>query len=138
MSDREFRQKLVGAWCAAAFGIQHASSVKQRAVRLLEEAIELYQAAEGDPAMAYLMLDFVFGRPAGTVAQELGGVGLTVLALAEAAGLSADAEEERELLRVKSKPLAHFHARNAAKNAAGFDALACPDGAAAPPPSPRE
>lgn len=34
-----------------------------------------------------------------------------------------DAEEARELERVLAKPLAEFHARNAAKNAAGFDTL---------------
>jgi len=43
-----------------------------------------------------------------------------VLALAAAAGLSADEEECREMHRVLSKPLGEFTERNASKNAAGF------------------
>jgi NTP pyrophosphatase (non-canonical NTP hydrolase) len=118
---RDDRQLAVHDWCIAAFGKDHAASLPQRGVRLLEEAIELYQAAGCDEAMAHKLVSFVFARPPGTIAQELGGVGLTVLALAAAAGISADGEEKREFDRVSAKPLSHFHARNAAKNAAGFD-----------------
>ena len=70
--------------------------------------------------MAHKLVTFVFARPAGTVGQELGGVAVTVLALAAAAGLSADEEEAREVHRVLSKPLREFSERNANKNAAGF------------------
>jgi hypothetical protein len=45
---------------------------------------------------------------------------MTLLALAAAAGLSADEAEVDEMLRVLNKPLEHFTARNEAKNAAGF------------------
>lgn len=123
---RAERQKKVWAWCIAAFGASHTTSIPQRGIRMLEEAIELAQACGCHRAMAHNLLDFVYDRPAGTIEQELGGVGLTVLALANAAGLSADAAEAKELARVLSKPLAQFHARNAAKNAAGFDVLAYP------------
>ncbi len=119
--SRDDRQTVVGKWCAAAFGADHASSLPQRGVRLLEEAIELYQAAGGTPAMAHRLVDFIFDRPAGTVPQEMGGVAVTLLALANAAGQSADAEEVREIARVLAKPVSHFTARNDAKNAAGFD-----------------
>lgn len=56
----------------------------------------------------------------------MGGLGITVLALAAAAGLSADEAEQRELDRVLAKPLEWFHARNKVKNDAGFNALAYP------------
>lgn len=121
---RGFRQSTVAAWCAAAFGTDHAASVPQRAVRMLEEAIELYQAAGAEPAMAHKLIDFVFDRPPGDLFQELGGVGLTVLALAEAAHVSADAAEVVEIERVMAKPLEHFKGRNEAKNAAGFEVVA--------------
>lgn len=124
--DRDDRQRDVHHWCAAAFGRDHAASVPQRAVRLLEETIEAYQASGGDPEMAHKLIDFVFARPVGQLGQELGGVGLTVLALAEAAGLSADEEELREFKRVLSKPLKWFHARNQVKNDAGFEVKAYP------------
>lgn len=121
-ADRNARQKIVSEWCRAAFGDKQAMNLPQRGVRLLEEAIEAYQAAGGYATMAHLLVDYVFERPKGQLHQELGGVAVTLLALAEAAGLSADAEEVREIQRVLAKPLTEFKARNATKNAAGFDA----------------
>lgn len=116
---RDVRQERTLAWVQAAFGVD---TVEQRGLRMLEEAIELYQAAGCDQAQAHALIDYVFSRPVGQVAQELGGLGVTLLALAATAGLSADQEEQREVERVLSKPLEHFKARNAAKNAAGFAA----------------
>jgi len=126
VSERDKRQAVVGEWCAAAFGVEHTKSVPQRGIRMIEEAIELAQACGCDPAMVHKLVDFVYSRPPGTIGQELGDVGTTVLALANAAGLSADVEEAREIVRVLSKPVEHFTVRNEAKNAAGFDALAYP------------
>jgi hypothetical protein len=119
--ERDHRQARVASWCIGAFGHQHANSIPQRGIRLLEEAIEAAQAAGVDLAMAHKLLDFVYARPVGKLDQELGGIGITLLALAHAADLSADDCEERELQRVLAKPLKHFHARNEAKNAAGFN-----------------
>jgi NTP pyrophosphatase (non-canonical NTP hydrolase) len=121
---RDARQKTVADWCAAAFGIDHASSLPQRGIRLVEEAIEAAQAAGCERAMVHKLVDYVFDRPAGTIAQELGGVGVTALALAQAAGLSADKCEADEVARVLAKPLEHFTARNQVKNAAGFNTAA--------------
>ena len=117
---RDLRQAMTVEWARAAFGQDEATSVPQRGLRLLEEAIEAFQACGGDEAMAHKLVSFVFARPPGTVGQELGGVAVTVLLLAAAAGLSADEEECREVHRVLSKPLGEFTARNANKNAAGF------------------
>lgn len=128
-TDRDARQRRVYEWAAAAFGEAHASSVGQRGLRLVEEAIEAYQAAGGNREQARLLVDYIFDRPAGELSQELGGVGLTLLAFAQAAGVSADDAERAELDRVLSKPLAWFHARNAVKNAAGFEHGAYPNGA---------
>lgn len=119
---RDARQARVFEWANAAFTEVQATSLPQRSLRLLEEAIELYQACGGDMLQAGHLLHYVFGRPPGQVGQELGGVGVCVLALAAAAGLSADAEERREAERVLSKPPAHWAARNKAKNDAGFRA----------------
>ena len=117
---RDRRQASTAAWVENTFGREHAISLPQRAVRLLEEAIELYQAAGADPEMAHRLVDHVFARPVGEIGQEIGGASVCLLALAGAAGLSADAEEAREVRRVLAKPAAHFRARNAEKNAAGF------------------
>lgn len=120
MSDRDERQESVGAWARAAFGVEEATSLPQRGLRLIEEAIEAYQAVGGSADMAHRLVDYVFARPVGDLAQELGGVGVSMLAMADAAGLSADAERDREIRRILAKSLAYFAARNAAKNAAGF------------------
>lgn len=117
---RNLRQEMIANWATAAFGKTEATSLPQRGLRLLEEAIEAYQASGGDEAMAHKLVSFVFARPPGTVGQELGGVAVTTLALAAAAGVSADEEECREIQRVLKKPLAEFTQRNADKNAAGF------------------
>lgn len=124
---RKARQDRVFDWVTKAFGPDHANSMPQRATRFLEEAIELYQAAEGDLAMAHRLLDFVFNRPVGELHKEIGAVGFTLLSVAAAAGLSADQEEIREVDRVMSKDPAVFAQRNSEKNAAGFDAQAYPD-----------
>lgn len=120
-NSRTVRQQRVDDWCAAAFGTDHAASLPQRGIRLLEEAIETAQAAGCERAMCGNLVDYVFSRPKGELRQELGGVGITLLALAAAAGLDADESEASELARVLAKPLAHFAARNKAKNDAGFN-----------------
>lgn len=119
-SVRDRRQSDTHAWCVAAFGDHDARSVPQRGLRLAEEAIETAQACGCDPAMLHRLIDHVYAKPVGELPQELGGLGVTLLALAEAAGISADEAEQHELLRVRAKPLSHFAARNAAKKAAGF------------------
>lgn len=120
MIDRDERQSLIFEWAKAAFTVEQSTSLPQRGVRLLEEAIEAFQACDGDAAAAHRLVDYVFARPSGSLHQELGGVGVTLLALAAAAGLSADDEEQREVDRVLAKPLAEFTKRNQAKNDAGF------------------
>lgn len=117
---RDERQAAVLAWARAAFSEEQATGLPQRGIRMLEEAIELFQACGGYEDIAHRLVRFVFGRPPGEVGEELGGVGVTVLALAAAAGLSADAEELREIDRVTSRPLEEFARRNQAKNEAGF------------------
>ena len=117
---RDQRQVMITDWAKMAFGGVEATSLPQRGLRLLEEAIEAFQACGGDEAIAHKLVAYVFARPPGEIGQELGGVAVTVLALAAAAGLSADEEECREVHRVLSKPLREFTERNANKNAAGF------------------
>lgn len=119
--DRVERQQAVYDWCVSAFGEEHTNSLQQRAVRFLEEAIELYQACGGDRAMAHKLLDFVMDRPVGDVAQEIGQVGLMILSISKTAGVDPDAEELKEINRVLSKDPAIFAERNRQKNAAGFD-----------------
>lgn len=123
-NDRYRRQVAVAAWARHAFGKEHADNPKQRAVRLAEETIELCQVAKADPAMLHKLIDYVYSRPVGTYEQELGGVGVTLLAFAHAAGCSADKCESDEVERILSLPLEQFAARNDEKNDAGFNTQA--------------
>jgi NTP pyrophosphatase (non-canonical NTP hydrolase) len=106
-------------WCSRTFGDAVATDPLERAARLIEEAIELVQAC-GLPADRVAdIARHVYSKPVGEVAQEVGGVGVTLLALADVFGVSAELEERREVLRVLSKDPAHFRARQDAKAAAG-------------------
>lgn len=120
LGDRGRRQATITAWARQCFGDEQATSLPQRAVRLLEEAIETYQAAGGSREMAAGLVDFVFQRPPGALAQELGGVSVCLLVMASAMGRTADGLEIDEIERVMAKPIEHFTARNQAKNDAGF------------------
>lgn len=123
---RNRRQSTAYNWCAECFGAASAGSPHERARRVLEEALELAQAAGVTPEDAAHQLANVYRRPAGDPAQEIGGLSLTLLTYAEAAGLSADACEVDELNRVLNKPTSYFAQRHAEKAAAGV---------ATPPPS---
>lgn len=122
-ADRTERQRQVSGWCVAAFGDDHAKSIEQRGIRMVEEAIEGGQACGCSAEMIHRLVDHIYSKPVGELSQELGGIGVTVLALAEAAGIDSDHAERTEVARVLSKPLKHFADRNAAKNAAGFNVL---------------
>lgn len=118
---RPARQKLIYDWCARVFGEPHAASVAQRGIRLAEEAIEAAQAAGCEREMLHQLVDHIFEKPAGDLFQELGGVSVCALVMAESVGISLDSCEVCEIDRVTSKPDDHFRQRNAVKNAAGFD-----------------
>ena len=66
----------------------------------------------------------MFGKIAGEVQQEAGGVGITLLALCELHGFSAERAEAEELGRVLRLPPSHFRKRQNAKADAGV-ALHC-------------
>ena len=121
-SQRDERQKIIGAWAIACFTKREARSIPQRGIRLQEESTETFQACGGTREQAHAVVDYVFDRPSGSISQEMGGVGVTLLALGEAIGVSADECEAKEVDRVLSKPTEHFAARNKQKNDAGLSA----------------
>lgn len=117
--SRNRRQKLAHGWAGRAFGTE-ALKLAQRGLRHAEEAIELAQACEVPPELLHKLIDHIYGQPPGAIYQEIGGSGMTLLVLAETAGISADKAESDELMRVLDKPLEHFSARNDRKNDLGF------------------
>lgn len=119
-SPREERQLIVGNWAVREFGHIEANSRPQRGLRLLEEAVELFQVCNGSKEIAHKLVDYVFSRPSGNVLQEIGGVSVTLLALGSAIGVDVDTQEFNEIVRILAKPQGHFTQRNKEKNDAGF------------------
>lgn len=119
MNDRDVRQAHVGQWVRATFG-DHTMAIRERAQRLLEEAVELAQASGLSPDDARAIVGHVFSKPMGEPRQEAGGLGVCLLAYCEAAGFSADEEERREFERVQAIDPAHFQRRHNRKADAGI------------------
>ena len=116
---RDERQRTVADWVVRCWGAEVLASHAERGGRLLEEALEMAQAAGLPQAKAERILAYVYGRPPGDPSQEAGGVGVTLLALCASLGLSAEACEAAEVARVLAKPVDHFRRRHAEKEAAG-------------------
>lgn len=115
VSNRDERQRIVFEWGQRAFGEGHMSDKVVRAARMIEEAAELAQACDLPKDHSQRVLDHVYSRPAGDPKQEAGGVGVTLMALCQTLGLSADECERVEVERCLSKPVEHFAVRNQVK-----------------------
>lgn len=118
--SRTERQEVVTDWCRRAFGPESQQDRGKRALRFLEEALELYQSEGGSRALAEALLDRVYARPAGEPAQEVGGVSVTLLSYCSAAGLSADECEAAEIQRVLVRSLDKARRRYDEKTQAGL------------------
>jgi NTP pyrophosphatase (non-canonical NTP hydrolase) len=125
LTSRAYRQSKAGEWVTNAFGDNDADVdyIGQRGLRVVEEALELGQAVKVPREMVHKLVDAVYDKPVGELAQEMGGVSITLLALAHFAEFDIDEIEVQELMRVLDKPLSHFRARNKAKCDAGFTIL---------------
>lgn len=117
-SEQLSRQAAMFGWAKNAFG-EASSTPKERARRVLEEALELAQAEGVHAAEAQKLLEYTYGRPQGEPAQELGGVMLTTLLYAEARELSRHAVETAEVNRVLQIPIEAMRARHKLKAQAG-------------------
>jgi len=113
--DREAAfQERVQPWLLACFGEMIAGDREERNHRFLEEALELVQACGCTASEAHQLVDYVFERPIGEPAQEVGGVMVTLAALCLANGLDMHADGETELARIWTKVEA-IRAKQAAK-----------------------
>ena len=61
-------------WATHAFGRQTVDDQRQRAMRCLEEAVELAQALGLDEAACHRQVSHTYGRPVGEPSQEVAGV----------------------------------------------------------------
>lgn len=117
---RKIRQWTVGDWVARCFTDKTLKNTHERTQRLVEEVIELAQAENVPISDVYRLVDYVYGRPKGDPAQEVGGISITLLAYCASKGFSADELEEKELTRILALPAEHFMQRQKAKAEAGI------------------
>jgi NTP pyrophosphatase (non-canonical NTP hydrolase) len=104
------------AWVREAFGSEPADCKEERAHRFLEESLELVQAAGTTESEAQQLVEYVYGRSTGEVAQEVGGVMLTLAPFAAAHGVDMQEAGERELARVNTPEIiAKCRRKNASK-----------------------
>lgn len=114
-------------WATRCFGPEHVTNWGIRALRLVEEAIELCQALGVPKEKVLQCTETVYARPVGDAQQELGGVLLTTHILCESMALDADDIFERELRRVLKKPVREMTKRNEDKLTLGLDVKPDPD-----------
>lgn len=125
------RQKKVMSWALENFG-PVAANRDERAARLLEEAIEIAQIQGLSIPLIQRIAEHVYSRPPGRLGQEIGGVAITLEALAENAGFSVEEEAGHELARILALPKEWWKRKHAGKVAAGVADLSAtgkePDG----------
>lgn len=102
-AEPEGFQARVAPWMAECFGPAIASDVREPGDRLLEEVLELLQSHVYDHARVATLRDYVFGRPVGEPAQEVGGVMVTLAAYCLATGIDMHHAGETELQRIWTK-----------------------------------
>lgn len=109
----------IARWIIEIFGWDSYLNKNERAKRFFEEAIELNQAMGVSQEDALRLVNHVYSKPVGDVEQELGGVGITLLALGSALSLDVSALTLREYERISTLPADHFRKRQAIKAEAG-------------------
>lgn len=96
-------QPRVEPWMRECFGDVIPFDKVERGDRLLEEVFELLQSGGYDPGRVTALRDYVWGRPVGESAQEVGGVMVTLAAYCLAFGLDMHQAGETELARIWTK-----------------------------------
>ncbi len=96
-------QERVAQWMAACFTPAITADRGERNHRFLEESLELVQSLGCTASEAHQLVDYVFGRPVGEPSQELGGVMVTIAALANASAMMIDIAADAELARCWTK-----------------------------------
>lgn len=89
----------VGSWMRATFKPAVVTDVPTRNYRFIEEALELVQSLGCSKEDVLTLVDYVYGRPVGEPAQEVGGATVTLAALCNATGIDLSRSAQTELDR---------------------------------------
>lgn len=113
--DIKYLTELIFDWGTRCFGIGQMQDPQTRALRFVEEAVELNQALGVPKDAMHHLVSVVYSRPRGEPTAELGGCLLTLMVLARTLHTDLEAAFQFELRRVLSKPREHFAERNKEK-----------------------
>jgi NTP pyrophosphatase (non-canonical NTP hydrolase) len=105
----------VATWMRRCFGTDPSVDTGDRAARFMEEALELAQAAGLSRDDAIALIAYVYDRPRGRVAEEVGDVLMTLCALATARNVALS-EEGRAALQRCWENTDRIRAKNAARD----------------------
>lgn len=92
-------QSAVQKWMRSTFNQHIELNILERQDRFLEECLELLQSRDYPKDRVPMLLEYVYSRPKGEEAQELGGAIFTLAAYANAAYLSLEVCAVTELIR---------------------------------------
>lgn len=106
-------------WARETFG-EIALDPHERALRFVEEAVELVHAIGLDANDVSAIIARVYERPAGNVPREVGQCLACFETLALVLGVDADHQATGELARVKAVPQPEWAIRHGAKVALGI------------------
>jgi NTP pyrophosphatase (non-canonical NTP hydrolase) len=125
LSGRRFQsiavlQKRVSKWVNTRFGNACLKDSHERALRVLEEALELAQAAGVTSTEIVTVAEHVWSRPVGEIRQEHAGVLVSLLASATANGIDLEDAVVDEIERINAVPLAKILEKQRLKNRAGI------------------
>ncbi|WP_090062048.1 hypothetical protein [Celeribacter neptunius] len=113
--DKNYQDR-VHDWVLACFGEEVAMDGAERNRRFLEESLELVQSLGATRAFAHQLVDYVFSRPPGDAAQEVGGVMVTLASLCATNGLDMTGEGQQELDRIdRPEIITKIRAKHAGK-----------------------
>jgi hypothetical protein len=115
-------EQRVADWVVSRIGADNMQR-KERAMRLLEEAVELAQAEGITADQVSRQIAHVFSRPAGEPTQEASGVAVCLLGWCAATGNRFDDIATAEIERIGAKPVSQIRGSLARK--ADADLVVC-------------
>ncbi len=119
-----YLESRVATWIRSRIGADHMHA-KERAMRLLEEAIELAQSEGITQGQVNRQAAHVYARPTGEASQEAGGVAVCLLGWCAAAGHRMLDVALTEIERIEAKPIEQIRGSLARK--ADDDLVTCGD-----------
>lgn len=109
-------------WVQETYGDKSLFDVKNRAMRVAEEGVELAQAEDVTREQMLAIVERAYSRPAGEPRQEFAGVGFTWLVYSYAKHMVDPVQPViDELRRVETIDSEYFRAKHREKFAAGTD-----------------